>query len=321
MNAKHITSITIENFRGFGKLELDGLADVNLIVGQNNAGKTSLLEAIATVADFKLLRNLPGAFRQRVGDDERRFFRWLLKDGANESGGSISTKGDAFSTKIVIFRDPPKSLGPSFKHVYNLNQLQAFQEKDTPSLRVRISSAQGQNPQELVKQFGAAVRQREGEELMHKILQSVDSRILRVRVDPVEEGNIISVDMGLSESLPLTQAGEAVNRLVAILSDLIGDRPQICLIDEIEDGIHHTVLKQLWRGLGEISKRLGVQIFATTHSRECLEAANEVFVTEDDVGTKDFAVIQLMRVKGEVVGKVLNEARVNAALENEIELR
>ena len=49
-----ITSVEIENFRCFQKLRVDGLAQVNLIVGANNAGKTVLLEAIAEYVEMEM---------------------------------------------------------------------------------------------------------------------------------------------------------------------------------------------------------------------------------------------------------------------------
>ena len=39
-------SVLIHNFRQFRNLHLEGLAPINLITGQNNAGKTTLLEAL-----------------------------------------------------------------------------------------------------------------------------------------------------------------------------------------------------------------------------------------------------------------------------------
>jgi AAA15 family ATPase/GTPase len=39
-----IEELVLENFRGFRSLDLRSLKPVNLIVGHNNAGKTSLLE-------------------------------------------------------------------------------------------------------------------------------------------------------------------------------------------------------------------------------------------------------------------------------------
>ena len=39
-------SFHVQNFRGFKDLELNDLARINLIAGENNIGKTSLLEAL-----------------------------------------------------------------------------------------------------------------------------------------------------------------------------------------------------------------------------------------------------------------------------------
>jgi AAA15 family ATPase/GTPase len=156
---------------------------------------------------------------------------------------------------------------------------------------------------------------------MEAILNKVDSRIRSVRLDHTREGPLITVDVGLMERVPLSHAGQGVYRIVSMLSELLAQRPDICLIDELENGIHYSVLPQLWRGISEISSRLGIQVFVTTHSRECLEATTRVFVDEDPENTRDFAVIQLMRVRGEVVGRVLDEKRVAEALDNDIELR
>jgi AAA ATPase domain len=42
------SSITIEGFRHFKRLELNNLGRINLFLGPNNCGKTSILEAIYT---------------------------------------------------------------------------------------------------------------------------------------------------------------------------------------------------------------------------------------------------------------------------------
>jgi AAA15 family ATPase/GTPase len=44
-------SFKIKNFRCFEELELNELAEVNLIAGKNNVGKTALLEALLTLWD------------------------------------------------------------------------------------------------------------------------------------------------------------------------------------------------------------------------------------------------------------------------------
>jgi hypothetical protein len=319
--AKHISDLTIENFRGLRKVELHGLGAVNLIVGQNNTGKTSLLEAVMGLADPNSLQSLPHPFRQKPFKGNINLKdEWLLSEG--ESFGSLGSSTGAVriwkGVPPLHWRHDHQSMGANFMvGQISVLRIPGFQA----AMRVRAVSVRPPSPEGLVQPFADAVRSPRSEQDMEAILKRMDSRICSVRLDYAREGPLITVDVGLSERVPLSHAGQGVYRIVSILSELLGQRPDICLIDELENGIHYSVLPQLWRGISEISSRLGIQVFVTTHSRECLEAATRVFVDEDPENSRDFAVIQLMRVRGEVVGRVLDEKRVAEALDNDIELR
>lgn len=320
MNAKHITDLTIQNFRGFDELKLSGLQAVNLIVGENNAGKTSFLEALAAVAHPQAFQQLSGLFRAKEQHPDPRFYRWLLRDAPGVTEGFIEAMGSDFENRLSFYGKMPVGQSPG-QHVHQSSRLQAFVAKSSKELRFCAVSVHHGTPDSLVKSFGDAVRPSSGEEIMHEVLRSVDPRIKRIRVDPTEHGNIIAVDIGLSESIPLSQAGQGIFRLVSILSVLLGIKPQLCIIDEIENGIHYTALPRMWRGLAKVSELLGIQIFATTHSKECLEAANRVFHDEDEAGVRDLAVIQIMKVNDRIVARVLDEEQIEAAVDIDIELR
>jgi AAA15 family ATPase/GTPase len=68
------------------------------------------------------------------------------------------------------------------------------------------------------------------------------------------------VDLGLSEMIPLTQVGQGINRLVAMFSEIVGEQPGVCLIDEIENGIHHSLLQQIWTGIAASAAEMDVQV-------------------------------------------------------------
>ena len=320
MNAKHITDLTIRNFRGFEDLQLSDLQSVNLIVGENNSGKTSLLEAIGAVLQPDKFQQIPAMFRAHENHAGERFYRWTIRDAPEAGDGSIKATGPELDNQIVFYRMHSNDRR-DLKHIHNSDALQGYTSKSSKGIPFCSIPVHQIGPDSLVKSFGDAVRPREGEEVMHEVLRSVDSRVRRIRVDPTPTGNIISVDVGLSESIPLSQAGQGMLRLVTILSYLLGNKPRVCIIDEIENGIHYTALPRMWRGLAKISELLGIQIFATTHSKECLEAAHRVFFDEDQACKRDFAVIQLMRVESQVSARVLDEDRVNDALEIDLELR
>jgi AAA15 family ATPase/GTPase len=112
--------------------------------------------------------------------------------------------------------------------------------------------------------------------------------------------------------------GQGVQRLVAIFSEVIGDKPGVALVDEIENGVHHAVHETVWAGLAAMAEKLEVQVFATTHSEECLEAAHRAFAKRPNY---DFSVIRLFRVESGPQGRVLDRKHIEAALAGDIDLR
>src|SRR5262245_5709359 len=113
-----ITSFLAKDFRGFRDLDLKGLQRLNLVVGKNNAGKTSLLEALAVLCDPERLFQMPGLLRASTGNVDARYFRWLVRDGAEGSRASLIATVEGIPTriKVVIARtvDPP---GPGWSNV------------------------------------------------------------------------------------------------------------------------------------------------------------------------------------------------------------
>jgi hypothetical protein len=329
-----IEELVLENFRGFRSLVLKGLKPVNLIVGHNNTGKTSLLEGILLACQPSRGSELPGMFRSVQGNKDLRYFPWLIRDGAQNGTATLKCKEGSVENSVALTRSNPPFpsgfMGPSGS-VGRLILWLGPQRKDSIC---RVVSVQHRDPASLVSLIGKAFRKRGGEEKFQKLMAIIDSRIERVRIDPGEDGNQIVVDIGLSEVLPLAQVGQGIYRLAAIVADIIGEQPSVLLVDEIENGLHHSVQKQVWTGLAAVAKELNVQIFATTHSGECLHAAHKAFVEHQpqqtvapighsthDRPTYDLAVVQLFRTEDGVQGRLLDKDHIEAAIKADIELR
>ncbi len=316
-----INELRIENFRGFASLEFKDLKRVNLVVGENNSGKTSLLEAVLLLCEPSRVGTLPGLFRASQGNPDTRYFRWLLRDGAKNGQGLLSAKAGKVEwalhlsapniPEVAITGRPPGQM------VYQSSNLRLWGDPQSRS-RCRIISVQHSDPNTLVALVGKAHRKGDGEETLQRLLATVDPRIKKVRVDPGEDGNQVIVDIGLSELVPVSQAGQGVYRLVTILADIIGENPDLVLIDEVENGLHHSIHEQIWAGLAETAEKLNVQIIATTHSEECLHAAHDAFLARKQY---DLSVIQLFRVESGVQGRVLDRKLIEAGIDGNIDLR
>jgi hypothetical protein len=314
-----IEELVLENFRGFRALDLKGLKPVNLIVGHNNTGKTSLLEGILLLCQAGRHNEMPGMFRPNQGNPHTRYFRWLIRDGS-QNGKTILKCTDGGGERSMALAslgqmdEPSGFSGP----IANLGGLSIFLGSPGKDLICRVVSVQHRDPNSLVSLVGKAYRKRGGEETFQKLLATIDPRIKKVRIDPGDDGNQVVVDIGLSELLPLAQVGQGVYRLATILADIIGEKTDVLLIDEIENGLHHSVQRQVWTGLAAVARELNVQIFATTHSGECLHAAHKAFLERQPY---DLGVVQLFRSEDAVQGRLLDQEHIEAAIKAEIELR
>lgn len=314
-------SLEIQNFRGFGKLALGDLGRVNLIVGKNNTGKTSLLEAITLLANPAKLTNLPSLFRANAGSVDERFYHWLPKDGAQEGETVLSAiTSDADTRHVMLTRTKEMGTGwpGEIQHAESLGPVELWKNWKLRPLRLHAVSVQHQAPNAMVDAFAEAMRSPSDEKQMEDLLAAVDPRIRSARLDSVNSKPFIVVDVGLSERVPLSQAGQGIYRLVAIFSELLGRKPKVCFIDEIENGIHYSALPKVWTGIAEIAARLDIQVFVTTHSWECLLAAHEVFAARDPY---DLRVLQLYRLNEAISGRVLDREHIEAAINGTIELR
>lgn len=102
---------------------------------------------------------------------------------------------------------------------------------------------------------------------------------------------------GVSRKVPLPLMGEGVRRLLLTLTAIANAKGGVALIDEIDDGLHYSVLPDVWRAIGEAARRLDVQVFAATHSWECIRTAHEAFSQN---GPYDLRLHRLDRIDGNV---------------------
>jgi AAA15 family ATPase/GTPase len=76
---------------------------------------------------------------------------------------------------------------------------------------------------------------------------------------------------GIDEPLPLKSMGDGMTRLFHIIVALVNAQNGFLLIDEFENGLHWSVQPKVWNIIFQLSEKLNVQVFATTHSRDCIK--------------------------------------------------
>ena len=103
-------------------------------------------------------------------------------------------------------------------------------------------------------------------------LRKIDQNIQTLEPNFSSGRPMIWGDIGLDTLLPLALMGEGLVRIVRLAMAIVSCKNGVVLVDEIENGIHYSALPKLWKVVAELAHRNNVQVFASTHSYECVAA-------------------------------------------------
>ena len=103
--------------------------------------------------------------------------------------------------------------------------------------------------------------------------------------DPVRSAIAVVRLSDSPERYPLKSMGDGLSRVLQMTLALVSAKDGILLVDEFENGLHWTVQPKLWQLVFRLAKRLNVQVFATTHSQDCVKAFSSVWQDDEDAAT------------------------------------
>ena len=155
---------------------------------------------------------------------------------------------------------------------------------------------------------------------------AADMRLLVSEIDSIHfltgsrlsHGRILVGRRGGGKRVPIGSYGDGVRRLLALRLALVGATHGFLLIDEVDTGLHWTVMEDVWRLLVEVAQKLDVQVFATTHSADCIRGLASLMRSRPDLAT-ELAVQKVHESLQEAV--CFRGEQIGIAVEQDIELR
>lgn len=329
-----INTLHLNEFKGIEHIAFDGLGRINLIVGGNNTGKTSVLEALTLLfGNQQQVTDLPKTFRQSTKRDDWKSFWPLL--AKKEDFSSLSITSDLLKIESGLNTNNRKS-------VFRAKTDQDFDQRhptvlidsdNSGSVQVskhydiaRLSILSTSQPDPLVTSnlFNeiAPLNPDNETKLEDLLRKSIEPRLRRLRYAKPKgaQDHLVYVDLGNGPMIPFTQMGQAFARALHIYCEIFALQPDILLVDEIENGLYYGGLEDFWKGLIAVLEDQNVQLFATTHSRECMEAACKA----NHDGKTSLRYLRLDRKAKDpdtIVGTVFDDATMAAALEAGQEMR
>ncbi len=149
-------------------------------------------------------------------------------------------------------------------------------------------------------------------------LRLIEPRLKDLAISTSDGPPMIYGDIGGCRRIPMSQMGDGMVRLLSLVLEITNASTGAVLIDEIESGIHHSVLTKVWRAIAEGARRANTQIFATTHSWECIRAAHDAFL---ESGQYDLGLHRLERINNDIKAVTYDQKTLDTSVEMNFELR
>ncbi len=145
-------------------------------------------------------------------------------------------------------------------------------------------------PLEMAQRFSTVVSDRESFVEIISMIQAVEPKINDLAILVIGNVPIIHADIGIRKFIPIYYLGDGLVRTIDIALAMYNAKGGVLLIDEVEDGIHYSILEEYWTHISILTRKLNVQIFATTHSYECLVAAHKAYSKVEEYDLKVYRV-------------------------------
>jgi hypothetical protein len=343
---KHLDNLTIHRFRGLRDLNLQDLGQINILVGGNNSGKTSVLEAISTYCQpLDIGEWLKTAGRREIKSSPKLpldAFKWLFPQ-KNEvpkpslyvgetyisGNGSFqvvesraiynemellfqsekdiedstedwleyyddleynSWRGADIELKAIL-RDPPEGIASFLGRELSEN----FEIWSNQRLKNDFNHLYPRLPIDMVTPVSHRMDKLESYLLSQAILRGLKNEVIRllqildreiIDLESLSVGEVrpsIYINHKLLGFSPLSAFGDGIRRLLFMALTMAKVRGGVLLIDEIETAIHTEALRSSFAWIVQCCKLMDVQLFATTHSLEAIDAMLDASDSETDL--------------------------------------
>lgn len=312
-----LKNIEIKHFKGFDNFSAAGFNRVNLITGKNNVGKTAFMEACyinihsqnvammtGALASVKFMRENLNILQGSEQDDVRAFIE-------NADGLKVDSNLNAVSFKIENKRGV-KTYRFHFSDEEIRVNVNEFSFEENFISNVRFIDNFGLSNVEIINSF-TYVQKSDQEPFLDEVLNNFDKNIAGFKIFDGKPHCKVN-----GQYLEITELGDGVRHLVSIIVTLFRTQNGYLLIDEMDNGIHYTKLDELWEVILKTSKTLNVQIFATTHSKECLNSFARV---AKKLKERDISLIELGKNQDKIESIVFDYDGLMHQIEQKLEVR
>ncbi|GHU60285.1 hypothetical protein FACS189444_6930 [Spirochaetia bacterium] len=326
---KHFDCLDITKYRKLIDIHIKHLSAINIFAGNNNLGKTSVLESFYLLSQLNDVNALFELERYRGKFYNEFQSRWLDKNMVNSI--EISGNYNGISSELIIKKpdDVSEDIDKSgylstiqlnagvngddletIVHLYNNKEPSIRYAKTQVLCQGSFTSPYRYNVDLLGRAHNYAVREKYFDVIVDFIREHMDRSV--EKIDMVENSRFMVTSNKLDNAIDITKYGEGMQRVFEIALLIGYNSNGILCIDEIDCALHKTLLVDFAKFIQLLAARFNVQLFLSTHSKECIDA----FIEAKYNNNKDITAYSLTEEAGKVVCKYINGERLESLIQS-----
>ena len=287
----HFGNTSIHSYRKLNKITVKNLSKVNIFAGGNNMGKTSLLEVFYLLSQLNDLNAFLDLEKYRGKFQNDFNTKWIDKnfiDPIEIEGLFNGVTTSLFLSKETTEENIEKSgylntinaeakvkdsqLNSSI-HLYSSKEAKLRFTKSQILCPATFTSPYRYNNVLLKKAHAYAVEEKYFDRVIGFIREHLDNSIEKIEMVNVEgESRFMVTSSTMKEAIDITKYGEGLQRVFEIALLMVFSRNGIVCIDEVDSAIHKSLLIEFTKFIQQIAEEFNVQVFLSTHSKECIDA-------------------------------------------------
>lgn len=309
--SRHLTYFKVENFKRFESFEMKDLGQFNLIVGDNNVGKTSVLEALLvdenemvffnSLAEALYFRKIKSTYTiedvklyANYATSNNRLFDYSIDyEWSNDNGHTKLSVNINERNRTIYFRhDGVLKLVPGNREQYNFSE--PIQRYNLPFNFIPFYKG---HDADLATFYSKLQLNRSLKKSFIKSLNSLIPKLEDIELSipyPDSTPYLIVYQNEMDSAIPLALFGDGTIKLFRLLAEIILNKGGRLMIDEVDTGIYFKRFKEFWKVILLTARENDVQLFMTTHNEECIRYFKEVLEEELPELQKDVRNITLV---------------------------
>jgi AAA15 family ATPase/GTPase len=298
MQEHFLSNIEIIDYKCFKNFKAKDFKRINLISGRNNVGKTAFMEAliinlnskdIKTISSYLGIININRNLLEYLYEDIKKDMMEEYKDNLNKA--YFDVKSNLCSSKFFVNEENGiKKFCFTINEKEILININEFSYEIDSVKNIYFIDSLGFTNNELKNKY-EAIQQNDKEIILNQYINNFDSFIENFKIIGGKKPQCKTIN-GIYRDI--NEFGDGLKHYIGIICSLYSCENGQLFIDEIDNGIHYSQLEKLWEIIFTISKEVNCQVFATTHSKEMINAYAKVSQKLED---EDISFIELGKNK------------------------